>query len=105
MAMPSPFPGMDPFIEVNPRWEAFHAWFVRELARLSLPTAQKLGCWIDVERSVYQRDPSGEIMLVGEPDQTVGVDLSSPAWSEPSTGSGAVAVAEPRAIHEVVLDP
>jgi hypothetical protein len=96
---------MDPFLEVNPRWEAFHAWFMRKLAELSLPKAQEFGCWIDVERTVYQREPSGEIVLIGEPDQTVGVDVSSPAWNEPAAGSGGVAVAEPRAIHEVVLDP
>ena len=103
--MPSPFPGMDPFIEVNPRWEGFHAWFMRKLAEQALPKARGLGCWIDVERTVYQREPSGEIVLIGEPDQTVGVDASSPAWSESGNEAGGVAVAEPRAIHEVVLDP
>jgi hypothetical protein len=95
---------MDPFLEVNPRWEAFHAWFLRKLAEQSLPRAQELGCWIDVERSVYQRDPSGEFVLLGEPDQTIGVDVSSPTWSDMSSHSS-VAVVEPRAIHEVVLDP
>jgi hypothetical protein len=95
---------MDPFLEVNPRWEAFHAWFVRELARQSLPKAQALGCWIDVERTVYQREASGEIVLIGEPDQTVGLDISSPGWSEPGTSLSAVALAEPRAVHEVILD-
>jgi hypothetical protein len=59
---------MDPFIEVNPRWKAFHAWFMRKLAEQALPKARELGCWIDVERSVYQREPSGEIVLIGEPD-------------------------------------
>jgi hypothetical protein len=96
---------MDPFIEVNPRWEGFHAWFVRKLAEQALPKARELGCWIDVERTVYQREPSGEIVLFGEPDSTVGVDLSSPEWSEPPVRNGAVALAEPKAIHDVVLDP
>jgi hypothetical protein len=105
ISMPSPFPGMDPFLEVSPRWESFHAWFMRELARKTLPKAQHLGCWIDVERSVYQREPSGEIVLVGEPDQSVGVDVASPAWNQPSPAPGAVALAEPKAIHEVALDP
>jgi hypothetical protein len=73
--MPSPFPGMDPFLEINPRWEAFHAWFMRKLAEQALPKAQELGCWIDVERTVYQREPGGEIVLIGEPDHTVGVDV------------------------------
>jgi hypothetical protein len=104
--MPSPFPGMDPFIEVNPRWQGFHAWFVRELARQALPKAQNLGCWIDVERTVYQREPSGEFVLVGEPDHTVGLEVSSPGWKNSSTGhGGVVVVAAPKAIREVVLDP
>jgi hypothetical protein len=25
----SPFPGMDPFLEINPRCEVFHGWFIR----------------------------------------------------------------------------
>src|SRR5271154_1216265 len=105
IAMPSPFPGMDPFLEVDLRWQDFHAWFMRELARLTLSKAQELGCWINVERTIYQREPSGELVLIGEPDQAVGVNVSSPAWSDASAGNGGIAVAEPKAIHEVVLDP
>jgi hypothetical protein len=96
---------MDPFLEVNPRWKAFHAWFIRKLAEQTLPRAEELGCWIDVERTVYQREPSGEFVLIGEPDQTVGVDESSPPWSAPPAVSGVIAMAEPKATHEVVLDP
>ncbi len=100
----SPFPGMDPFIEVNPRWNVFHSWFIRELARLSVSKAQQAGLWIDVERSVYQQEPAGELVLLGEPDALVGPDFSTPVW-EPSVGGAAVALAEPKIIHEVVLDP
>src|SRR6202049_1924505 len=103
--MPSPFPGMEPLLEVNPRRQAFHAWFMRKLAEQALPKARELGCWIDVERTVYQREPSGEIVLIGEPDNTVGIDSSSPAWNEPPGERGAIALAEPRAVHEIVLDP
>jgi Protein of unknown function (DUF4058) len=96
---------MDPFLEVNSRWQSLHAWFMRKLAERALPKAQELGCWIDVERTVYQREPSGELVLIGEPDQTLGADVSNPLWYEVPAESGAVALAEPRAIHEVVLDP
>ncbi len=34
--MPSPFPGMDPFIEPH-RWEGFHTHFLVELARTLVP--------------------------------------------------------------------
>ncbi|MBI4607000.1 MAG: DUF4058 family protein [Planctomycetes bacterium] len=103
--MPSPFPGMDPYLEESPWWELFHDWFVRELARLSLPRASELGCWIDVERSVYLREPSGEILLIGEPDQVVGVSAAGEAREGGSGSRGATALAVPRAVHEVVVDP
>ena len=57
--MPSPFPGMDPYLEIQPRWEIFHGWFIHKLAELALPKAASMGCWIDVERDVYGEDPSG----------------------------------------------
>jgi hypothetical protein len=57
----SPFPGMDSFLEDHPRWEVFHGWFIRELARQNTPPARELGCEIDVERSVYGREPTGEL--------------------------------------------
>jgi hypothetical protein len=66
---------MDPFLEINPRWECFHGWFVRKLAEQSLPKAQSLDCWIDVERTIYQRLPSGEVLLVGRPDDLAGTSF------------------------------
>src|ERR1043166_4294667 len=101
----SPFPGMDPYLEINPRWQVFHGWFVRELARQNQARTRELGCWIGVERAVYQREPSGEWVLVGEPDALTGLDAS--AFATPSAGGNgpAVAMAEPKAVHEVVLDP
>jgi hypothetical protein len=101
----SPFPGMDPYLEIDPRWQAIHGWFIRLLASQNQERARDLGCWIGVERTVYQREPSGELVMVGEPDVLSGLDASAFA-SPPLNGNGsAVAVAEPRAIHEVVLDP
>lgn len=101
--MPSPFPGMDPYLEESPWWELFHAWFVRKLAEQSLPKAHALGCLIDVERDVYHKDPNGEVSLIGEPDETVAA-TSSASWTG-AEGATAVALAEPKAVNEVVLDP
>ncbi len=103
--MPSPFPGMDPFIEINPRWELFHAWFIRKIAEQSLPKAQSLGCWIDVERSIYQRTPEGGTVLLGQPDHAAWPVAASTALEESRAPSASVALAEPQAIHEVILDP
>ena len=71
--MKSPFPGMDPFIEMNPHWDGFHDWYIRELVRLHRPVARDLDVWIDVERTIYQTDPSGEVlMMLGSPDLLAG---------------------------------
>jgi len=99
----SPFPGMDPFLEINPRWQVFHGWFVRKLAEQHQPRARELGCWIGVERAVYQQEPSGELVLVGEPDVLTGLDASAFAATAPSRPFSAST--EPHAVHEVVLDP
>ena len=100
----SPFPGMDPFLEINPRWEVFHGWFIRKLAENSMPRARELNCDVDVERDVYGREPTGELVLLGEPDLLA---RNEPTFGgpEPLGGLGGVALAEPRVIHEVVLDP
>jgi hypothetical protein len=96
---------MDPFVEHRQRWPLFHGWFMRELARLSLDQAKREGLWIDVERSVYHRGPRGEYLLVGEPDAVVGPDFSQVDSSGKSNrGASAVALATPRAVHEIVLD-
>ena len=101
--MPSPFPGMDPWVEQH--WESFHGWFIRELARQMLPKARALGCWIDVERSVYQKDHSGGVSLLGAPDDTVWLKYDGPnEWDSGGGTALQVAVAEPKAIHEVVLN-
>lgn len=103
--MPSPFPGMDPFVEHRQRWPLFHGWFVRELARLTLARATEVGLWIDVERSIYHRGPRGEYLLVGEPDAVVGPDFSAiDNAGHAASGRGATALATPRAVHEIVLD-
>lgn len=96
----SPFPGMDPYLEQNPQWEVFHGWFIRELARLSVSAARELGCTIDVERSVYGRDSTGELVLFGEPDALLLRDHSA---TQGSSVGAALEVARPQAIHEVTL--
>lgn len=60
MVLP-PFPGMDPFLEVNPQWEVFHGWFIRILAEQSMARARELACEVDVERDVYGRESTGEL--------------------------------------------
>lgn len=49
--MPSPFPGMDPFIE-SQDWESFHSEFMVEIARALRKTLPK-GYFVRAERRVY----------------------------------------------------
>lgn len=96
---------MDPFLEHRQRWPSFHGWFMRELARLTLDRAKEQGLWVDVERSIYHRGPRGEYLLLGEPDAVVGPDVSQPEdRGQQSGGNIGVALAPPRAVHEIVLD-
>lgn len=101
--MPSPFPGMDPYLERQPMWEIFHGWFIRELARISLPKASSMGCWIDVERDVYGEDPSGEMVSIGEPDDVFTVADGQQQWG--GNGSALATLAVPRSVREIVIDP
>jgi hypothetical protein len=96
---------MDPFLEHRQRWPLFHGWFMRELARLTLDRAKEAGLWIDVERSIYHRGPRGEYLLVGEPDAIVGPDFAAAdSGDRHARVGGGVALATPRAVHEIVLD-
>jgi Protein of unknown function (DUF4058) len=101
----SPFPGMDPYLEMNPAWEVFHGWFIRKLAEQAIEPARELGCQIDVERSIYGQGPTGELVLWGEPDAPVWPDpVEVDQWSSQS-GGGMATLTQPKVIHEVVLDP
>lgn len=101
----SPFPGMNPFLEVDLRWDGFHAWFIRELARLNMSRARDLGYWISVERNFYRREPTGQAALWGDPDDLDGPDFTDANWDQPPKRDSLVAIAEPKVVHEVMLDP
>lgn len=101
--MPSPFPGMDPYLETQPRWEIFHGWFIHKLAELALPEAASMGCWIDVERDVYGEDPSGEMVLIGEADEVFSVSSRESEWSGNRAASETLAA--PLSVREIVVDP
>jgi hypothetical protein len=50
-AMPSPFPGVDPFIE-SQKWEDFHTTFIGVLRELLVPQVRPQYV-VDVERYRY----------------------------------------------------
>jgi hypothetical protein len=102
--MPSPFPGMDPFVETGTRWESLHAWFIRKLAENTLPAAIERGCWIDVEKDIYRPDPSGELVLLGEPDDVISLSQSVTALSG-GVATATLPTTRPQAVHEFEYDP
>lgn len=55
----SPFPGVDPFLKIYPRWKVFHGFFIRKRGRHNIFRKRGCGCEVEVERSVYGREPTG----------------------------------------------
>lgn len=102
--MPPAFPGMNPYLEGPPYWEILHGWLVRKLAELHISEARALGCEIDVERRLYQRDASGRLMLIGEPDAVAFPATERFVPGTPSLFSGESNVAVAEAVHEIVWD-
>jgi hypothetical protein len=66
--------------------------------------ARELGCQVDVERSVYGRDPSGELILIGEPDLLAERDVLALEPADRPNSGATTTLAAPQAIHEIVLD-
>ena len=78
--MPSPFPGMDPFLE-GPRWPDFHHEFISALRAQLVPQVRPRYV-IHVERRVYlEHKPNGDTLIV-RPDVTILEDDSHTAGRE-----------------------
>lgn len=103
--MPSPFPGMDPFIEAQ-KWADFHASLVTAMRDALVPSVRPKYV-VDVEQRVYvERDPDDPVVAV-RPDATV-ADMSGPAASEGPVMATAAARVEcliplPEEVREIYL--
>jgi hypothetical protein len=95
--MPSPFPGMDPFIQ-GQRWQDFHTTFLAVLKE-SLVPAVRPRYSVDIEQDVYL--VSEEELTEGtiEPDLAL-VETSAEARSE-SSGSASSVMAVAPAVYTV----
>ena len=93
--MPSPFPGMDPYLESPSHWGSFHQWLTTAIAahlNRSLPS----GYVAELDQYVWlANEPGGERDLLGRPDAFV-----TPRPDRPEAEEGGVAVAV-----EVVAEP
>lgn len=83
--MPSPFPGMDPYLEQAAFWSSFHSRFIVAIADAIEP---QLGpqYYVEVETRTYQSDVDEPGVLVGIPDAVVfsRSDKAEPLPTEPS---------------------
>ena len=68
--MPSPFPGMNPYIESPVFWSSFHARLIVAIADTLAPDLRPT-YYIDVETRTYQDDDVEDDLLVGIPDAAV----------------------------------
>ncbi len=93
--MPSPFPGMNPYLENPEIWPAVHSRLIVAIADALVPQIRP-NYLVDIEKRIYQS--SGETtLLVGIPDVTVRREAplsrreSLPSQTNPSTSNVAVA--------------
>jgi hypothetical protein len=75
--MPSPFPGMDPFLEAPELWPEVHSRLIVALAD-SIAPALMPEYYVAIEKRTYFDTPEDSV-LIGIPDVTV---LGSPATSD-----------------------
>jgi hypothetical protein len=96
--MPSPFPGMDPFIE-SQCWRDFHTAFIT-VVRDALIEQLRPRYVVHVEEYVYFTDDSDQSLGLAAPD--VRVAETEESWRS-SEGSTATAVTARPAVHELPL--
>ncbi len=68
--MPSPFPGMDPYLEQPAFWSSFHSRLMVAIADTIEPQLSPQ-YYVEVETRTYQSDDSEDGLLIGIPDAIV----------------------------------
>ena len=104
--MPSPFPGMDPYLERPGVWPGFHRWLIMTLAQ-DLGARLRPRYWVSVEERTYIARPE-DYLLVGIPDATVIESKRGPAAQTGSVATLApgieVGVPLPEEVRERYLE-
>jgi Protein of unknown function (DUF4058) len=72
--MPSPFPGMDPYLENPDFWQETHHWLISEIAASLVPQIRPK-YEIAIDKRIYEitdrNDSNGDFLLVGIPDVAI----------------------------------
>ncbi len=96
--MPSPFPGMDPYIEAEGLWRNFHSRYVPAMAEAILAGAPDRYI-VRIEEDIYLHELSAEERLtVGRPDAFL---ATTAAWATSPVGPPAGALGAPVAVSLV----
>ena len=80
--MPSPFPGVDPYIKAQ-KWEGFHTHFLVEVARTLVPQVRPRYV-VETEERIYVEEsgePVGTIRRIWDLSRRgVGLRRTTPGW-------------------------
>jgi len=95
--MPSPLPGMDPYLE-SQRWKSFHTLFISTVHEMLVPRVRPRYV-VEVEEYVYLAREEQEPDRLIEPDLAI-VDMAD-AWTAEPGGSGGTALAVQPVVHTV----
>ena len=88
--MPSPFPGMNPYLEQDDAWQSFHQHFCAVCLEMLVPQVRP-EYFVKLEEHIYIHElPAEERRMVGRADVSIGV-----AKSLPETSAAAVVMAAP----------
>ena len=94
--MPSPFPGMDPYLEAPGRWPGFHNFYIAEMMAM-LNVQLRPRYYADIEDRVYlsDEDDSGRSVIIP--------DVRIMPTKKKSTKGGGVTTAIPVAVEPIVV--
>ncbi|BAZ12521.1 hypothetical protein NIES4071_43520 [Calothrix sp. NIES-4071] len=88
--MPSPFPGMDPYLEQAVFWSSFHSRLIVAIADAIEPQLSSQ-YYVEVETRTYQSDDSDNSLMIGIPDAVVFANKSDATSSQQLTDDSSVA--------------
>ncbi|NJK67150.1 MAG: DUF4058 family protein [Microcoleus sp. CSU_2_2] len=94
--MPSPFPGMDPYLEHPDFWQETHHWLISAIAASLVPQIRPK-YEIAIDKRIYEitdpNDSNGDSLLVGIPDVAIKRQSNTP--DVPTRSVTTVAIALP----------
>jgi Protein of unknown function (DUF4058) len=93
--MPSPFPGMDPYLEHPDFWQETHHWLISAIAASLVPQIRPK-YEIAIDKRIYEitdpNDSNGDSLLVGIPDVAIKRQPNTPNVPTRSVATLAVTV-------------